>query len=95
METEVEAIVAENDGLLALFEGRTEVATAAFALAVERWQQLGLTVWLGRALSLQAEALRRSGGHRRAARLDSRATNVMDRIKTPARHRPGILSPIS
>jgi tetratricopeptide (TPR) repeat protein len=40
-EIEVEAIVAESDGLVALFEGRTEAATAAFALAVQRWQQLG------------------------------------------------------
>jgi len=93
-ELEVEAIVAETDGLLALFDGRTEAAAIAFALAVERWQQLGLTVWLGRALSLQAEAARRSGDHRRAARLQSRTTNILDRIKTPARHRPGVLSPI-
>ena len=93
-EIEVEAIVAESDGLLALFEGRTEAATAAFALAVERWQQLGLTVWLGRALSLQAEAAHRSGGHRRAARLQSRTANILDRVKTPARHRPGVLSPL-
>jgi class 3 adenylate cyclase len=93
-EIEVEAIVAESDGLLALFDGHTEAAAAAFALAVERWQQLGLTVWLGRALSLQAEAVRRSGDHRRAARLQARTANVLDRIKTPARHRSGVLSPL-
>jgi class 3 adenylate cyclase/tetratricopeptide (TPR) repeat protein len=93
-EIEVEAIVAESDGLAALLEGRTEAATAAFALAVQRWQQLGLTVWLGRALSLQAEAVRRADDLRRAGRLRSQAGSVLDRIKTPARHRPGVLSPI-
>jgi class 3 adenylate cyclase/tetratricopeptide (TPR) repeat protein len=93
-EIEVEAIVAESDGLVALMEGRTEAATAAFALAVQRWQQLGLTVWLGRALSLQAEAVRRADDLRRAGRLGLQAGDVLDRIKTPARHRPGVLSPI-
>jgi tetratricopeptide (TPR) repeat protein len=93
-EIEVEAIVAESDGLVALLEGRTPAATAAFALAVQRWQQLGLTVWLGRALSLQAEAVRRADDLRRAGRLRSQAGNVLDRIKTPIRHRPGVLSPI-
>jgi len=93
-ESEVEAIVAESDGLVALLEGRTEAATAAFALAVQRWQQLGLTVWLGRALSLQAEAVRRADDLRRARRLGFQAGNVLDRIKTPVHHRPGVLSPI-
>ena len=93
-EIEVEAIVAESDGLVALSEGRSEAAAAAFALAVQRWQQLGLTVWLARARSLQAEAVRRAGDLRRAGRLRSQAGNVLERIKTPARHRPGVLSPI-
>jgi tetratricopeptide (TPR) repeat protein len=90
-EIEVEAVVAESDGLVALFEGRSEAAAAAFTLAVQRWQQLGRTVW---ARSLQAEAVRRAGDLRRAGRLRSQAGNVLDRIKTPARHRPGMLSPI-
>jgi tetratricopeptide (TPR) repeat protein len=93
-EIEVEAIVAESDGFVALFEGRTQAAMAAFALAVQRWQQLGFTAWLGRARSFQAEAFRRAGDLRRAGRLRSQAGNVLDRIKTPARHRPGVLSPI-
>jgi class 3 adenylate cyclase/tetratricopeptide (TPR) repeat protein len=93
-DVEAEAIVAESDGLAALFEGGTEAATAAFALAVERWQRLGLTVWLGRALSLQAEATHRAGGLAKARRLRSRAGNVLDRIRTPIRNRPGVLSPI-
>jgi class 3 adenylate cyclase/tetratricopeptide (TPR) repeat protein len=93
-EIEVEAIVAENHGLVALLEDRTQAATAAFALAVQRWRRLGLTVWLGRALSLQAQAVRRTDDLRRAGRLRSQAGNVLDRIKTPVRHRPGVLSPI-
>jgi class 3 adenylate cyclase/tetratricopeptide (TPR) repeat protein len=91
---EAEAIVAESDGLVALFEGRTEAATAAFALAVQRWQQLGLTVWLARARSLQAKAVRLAGDLRRAGRLRSQAGNVLERIKTPASHRHGVLAPI-
>jgi class 3 adenylate cyclase/tetratricopeptide (TPR) repeat protein len=92
-EIEVEAIVAESDGLVALSEGSTGEATAAFAAAVERWRQLGLTVWLARALSLQAETARRAGDLRRAGGLRSQAGTVLDRIKTPARHRAGVLSP--
>jgi hypothetical protein len=94
MEVEVEAIVAESGGLVALSEGSTAAAAAAFAAAVERWQPLGLTVWLARALSLQAEAARRAGYRRRAGRLQSQAGTVLNRIKTPARHRAGVLSPI-
>jgi len=93
-EIEVEAIEAENDGLVALLEDRAEEAAAGFSLAVERWQQLGFTVWLGRALALQAATSRRAGDDRSAERLLARAGNVLDRIKTPARHRRGVLAPI-
>jgi hypothetical protein len=93
-EVEVEAILAESDGLVALLQGDTEAATSAFALAIQRWQQLGLTVWLGRALSLQAEAVRQSRDSRRSRRLRSRAASILDRIKTPARHQLGVLTPI-
>jgi class 3 adenylate cyclase/tetratricopeptide (TPR) repeat protein len=93
-EVEVEAILAESDGLVALLQGDTEAATSAFALAIQRWQQLGLTVWLGRALSLQAEAVRQGRDSRRSRRLRSRAASILDRIKTPARHQLGVLTPI-
>jgi tetratricopeptide (TPR) repeat protein len=93
-EVEVEAIQAESDGLAALSEGRTGEATAAFSLAVERWRQLGFTVWLGRALALQAAAARRAGAHPDADQLLARAGDVLDRVRTPARARPGVLAPL-
>jgi hypothetical protein len=46
----------EDAGRLA---GRPDEA-AAFARAVDHWRQLGLTVWLGRSLALQATATRRT-----------------------------------
>jgi tetratricopeptide (TPR) repeat protein len=93
-EVEVEAVRAESNGLAALSSGRTGDATAAFALAVRQWQQLGLTVWLARALSLQATAARRGGDVSDADRLLARAGEVMDRVKTPVRSRPGVLAPL-
>jgi hypothetical protein len=93
-EVEVEAIQTESNGLAALTQGRTEEATAAFSLAVERWQRLGFTVWLGRALSLHATAARQAGDHPAAEQLLARAGDVLDRIKTPARSRPGVLAPL-
>ena len=66
-EIEVEAIVAESDGL-ALFAGRTEAATAAFALAVQRWQQLGsrsaedVPVTPSRGTARRVGDLRQAGG---------------------------------
>ena len=93
-EVEVEAIQTESNGLAALTQGHTEEATAAFSLAVERWQRLGFTVWLGRALSLHATAARQAGDHPAAEQLLARAGDVLDRIKTPARSRPGVLAPL-
>jgi class 3 adenylate cyclase len=91
---EVAAIAAENDGLAAILDERATAAAAAFALAVQRWQQLGSTAWLARALSLQAAATDHAGDPRRAGRLGSRADSILDQIKTPARNRPGIRAPI-
>jgi class 3 adenylate cyclase/tetratricopeptide (TPR) repeat protein len=93
-EVEAEAIAAETGGLAALAAGRAGEAVAAFALAVERWRRLGFTVWLGRALSLQAAAARRSGDHPGAEQLLAGATEVLDRVRTPARSRPTVLAPI-
>jgi class 3 adenylate cyclase len=91
---EVTAIAAENDGLVTLMDGRAAAAAAAFALAVERWQQLGSSTWLARALSFQAAATDHAGNPRRAGRLGSRADSILDQIRTPARNRPGIRAPI-
>jgi class 3 adenylate cyclase len=91
---EATAIAAENDGLVALLDGRAAAVAAAFAEAVGRWQQLGITTWLARALSLQAAATDRAGNPRQAGRLGSRADSILERIGTPTRNRPGIRAPI-
>ena len=93
-EVEVEAIRAESTGLAALSSGRTAQATAAFSVAVQQWQQLGLTVWLARALSLHAAAARQAGEVANADQLLTRAGEVLDRVKTPVRSRPGVLAPL-
>jgi hypothetical protein len=72
-----------------------EAAAAAFARAVGHWRQLGLTVWLGRALSLQAAAARRAGDRPAADRLLAQAGEILDRLKTPAKARPTVLSPLA
>jgi class 3 adenylate cyclase len=91
---EAAAIAAENDGLVALLDGRATAAAATFAQAVERWQQLGSTIWLARALSLQAAGTGHAGNTRGAGRLGSRADGILDQIRTPARNRPGIRTPV-
>jgi hypothetical protein len=92
-EVEAEAIRAESGGLAVLATGAAEEAATAFAGAADRWRQLGLTVWLGRAMALQAEAARRTGDHAGADRLLTQAGQVLDRIGTPARSRPAVLAP--
>jgi len=92
---EVEAIRSETTGLAALAAGQPEEAAAAFARAVDLWRQLGLTVWLGRALSLQAAAARRAGDRPAADRLLAQAGEVLDGLKTPAQARPTVLSPLA
>jgi hypothetical protein len=82
-EVEAEAIRAESGGLAALATGAAKEAAAAFAGAADRWRQLGLTVWLGRAMALQAGA----------DRLLTQAGEVLDRIGTPVRSRPTVLAP--
>jgi hypothetical protein len=46
------------------------------------------TLWLGRAMALQAAVARRTGDQVGADRLLARAEQVLDRIGTPARARP-------
>jgi hypothetical protein len=93
-EVEVEAIRSETAGLADLAAGQPEEAAAAFARAAGHWRQLGLTVWLGRALSLQAAAARRAGDQPAADRLLAKAGAVLDRLKIPAQTRPTVLSPL-
>jgi class 3 adenylate cyclase/tetratricopeptide (TPR) repeat protein len=93
-ELEVEAIRSETAGLAGLAAGQPAAAAAAFARAAGHWRQLGLTVWLGRALSLQAAAARRAGDQPAADRLLAQAGEVLDRLKIPAQTRPTVLSPL-
>jgi hypothetical protein len=88
-EAETEAIRSETAGLTALAAGQETAAAAAFASAVGHWRQLGLTAWLGRALSLQAAAAGRAGDH-----LLAQAAEVLDQLKTPAYARRSVLTPL-
>ena len=55
---EADAIDAETAGIAALRSGDAHAATVAFDLAVDRWQALGITAWLARALAMRTHALR-------------------------------------
>ena len=93
-EVEAQAIRSETGGLAALAAGQAEAAAAAFARAVDLWRQLGLTVWLARALSLQATATRHSADRPTADRLLAQADNVLNRLRVPASARPTVLAPL-
>ena len=92
-EVEASAIRSETAGLTALAAGQPEAAVA-FARAADHWRQLGLTVWLGRALSLQATAARQAGDHPAAGRLLTQASEVLDQLKVPVHARPTVLVPL-
>jgi hypothetical protein len=92
-EVEVEAIRSETAGLADLAAGRPEAAVA-FASAAGHWRQLGMTVWLGRAISLEAAAARLAGDRPAADRLLAQAGEVLDRLRIPAQARPGVLFPL-
>jgi hypothetical protein len=93
-EAETEAIRSETGGLAALAAGQEAEAAAAFARAADHWRQLGLTVWLGRSLSLQAAAAGRAGDRAAADHLLAQAAEVLDQLKTPAYARPTALTPL-
>ena len=93
-EPETEAIRSENGALAALAAGQAAEAAAAFARAVGHWRQLGLTVWLGRSLSLQAAAAVRAGDRATADHLLAQAAETLDHLKTPAYARPTVLTPL-
>ena len=93
-EAEIAAVVLENEGLHALRAGDDEGAAKAFERAVETWSTMGRTAWLARSLALHAAAEKRRGDRRMAGRLYRRAEAGLDELKTPARNRSSILSPI-
>jgi class 3 adenylate cyclase/tetratricopeptide (TPR) repeat protein len=88
------AIETENHGLASMLEDDDEQAATSFGEAVERWQALGWTVWLARALAMRGEALRRTGDRRLASTAFARARRVLDRLETPAGSRDAILDPL-
>ncbi|MEP6759666.1 MAG: adenylate/guanylate cyclase domain-containing protein [Actinomycetota bacterium] len=91
---EAAAIAAENEGIAAWVAGDHAGAIAAFEFAVDRWEALGLTVWLARALRMRAAALRASGDRARAAAADGRADAVVSDISMPMRERATIERPL-
>ena len=91
---EAEAIRSETGGLAPLAAGQPQEAATAFARAVGHWRQLGLMVWLGRALSLQVTAARHAGERPAANHLLTQAGDVLDQLKVPARSRPTVLTPL-
>jgi class 3 adenylate cyclase/tetratricopeptide (TPR) repeat protein len=92
--TEREAIAHEVRGIVATRAGRLDRAADAFDVAVERWELLGSTAWLARALALQAHVSRALGDRRAAATVDRRAARVLDTLRTPAREREALLHPL-
>ncbi len=93
-EAEVAAVVAETAGIAALLRDDFRMAVDALDVAVERWTAFGSTVWLARALSLRATALRATGDRARAAASVGRARATMDEVKIPARNRPWVERPL-
>jgi hypothetical protein len=80
---EVQAMVEENRALLALRSGDAEEAAEGFHRAIVRWEDLGLTVWLARALAFRADALRAAKRSAQARRMESRAAEVLAAIEAP------------
>jgi hypothetical protein len=91
---EVAAIVAETAGMAALLRADARTAVVALDAAVQRWEPLGQTSWLARALSLRASALHATGDRTPAAASMSRARAVMDAVRIPARNREPVEHPL-
>lgn len=81
---EVEAIRFENDGLVARAAGRMESAGGLFEQAVRRWESLGHTVWLARALHMRAAALEAAGDPDAAGAARARRDEVLAAIGAPS-----------
>jgi hypothetical protein len=80
---EVRAIVQENRALLALRDGHPVQAADRFGAAVSCWEELGLTVWLARALGSQAAALGEARRPAQARRALARGDAVLAAIEAP------------
>jgi len=80
---EVRAIVQENRAFLALRDGDPVEAAERFGAAVSCWEELGLTVWLARALGSRAGALREAKRPAQARRALARGDAVLAAIEAP------------
>ena len=94
VDPEVAAVTAETEGIAALRRDDARAAVAALDDAVRHWESVGLTVWLARALSLRADALRATGDRTPAAASLNRARAVLDAVRTPARERDRVEHPL-
>ena len=90
---EADAIDAETAGIAALRSGDAHAATVAFDLAVDRWQALGITAWLARALAMRTHALRNAGDRAGATASLGRARAVAAQLSIPAHVRAAIERP--
>jgi class 3 adenylate cyclase/tetratricopeptide (TPR) repeat protein len=91
---EIGAVCMENDGLKALVNGDDQGAAGAFERATDTWRAMGRTVWLARSLSLQAGQADREGRDVQARSFRREANGILADLKTPARDRRPILSPL-
>jgi class 3 adenylate cyclase/tetratricopeptide (TPR) repeat protein len=91
---EVQAIRAENDGLLSLRTGNAMGAAEQFEVAVHAWEQLGLTAWLARAWGWHADALRQARRGRGGSRSLRTAEEILRTLASPARGRGGVWHPV-
>jgi hypothetical protein len=87
---EAGAVADETDAIAAVHRGDHAAAIASFDRAVERWQALGTTSWLARALAMRARALGATGDRARAAASLDRARAVAAQLSMPTRERAAI-----
>jgi hypothetical protein len=80
----IDAIRYENEGLIARAGGRMEAAGDLFQQAVRRWESLGHSVWLARALHMRAAVLEAAGDPDAAGADRARRDQVLTAIGAPA-----------
>ncbi len=83
---ELEAVGAENRGLLAARAGQTREAATGFADAVAAWRTLGTTAWLARALVFEASVRPDA-----SPALLNEAREVLAAVRAPAEARRALL----
>ena len=79
----VAAIVSETAGIAAFLRADHQTVIHSFDVAVNRWEPLGATSWLARALSLRAAAFHGAGDRARGAASIDRARATLDVLGVP------------